>query len=383
MEACMNTVNEARDGRRTGMSMRQGSEKVGVMTRGVCAALFAAAFAMHAHGQVAPDYDFRWSTIAAPGNVAYHGPEQNGIQVEGRGSVDYVYRMSTLEVSSGQWLEFLNTFSGTATPPRLFDNGNPVFWGGGVDGNYNGPGRQFILHPSLPNAAQLPVGGISYHMGMLYSNWLHNGKSSNPESLIRGAYDTLLVPDVLEPPQSLYPTHMPGAMFWMPTLDEWIKAAHFDPNRYGENQAGWWTYRNKSEAPGVAGPPGVGTTSAGWEDPNDPLAGAWHIPLGAYPNVVSPWGLLDTSGGASEWTEEIAGYAPTDERWALGPPAGFGGVHFGQFERIYSGFPENVTGSPYAGLRIVSAVPSPTILSVAWASLLYVARRRPRKGSDV
>jgi Sulfatase-modifying factor enzyme 1 len=203
------------------------------------------------------------------------------------------------------------------------------------------------------------VSGVSFHMGMLYSNWLHHDQSTDPSVLSNGAYDMSKIPPGAQPNQKLYPTHEPGAKFWIPTMDEWIKAAHYDPNKFGPGQAGWWEYRNSSDEPGIPGPPGVGTSSGGWEDPKK-TGEEWNIPLGAYPNSQSPWGLLDTSGGTFEWTEEISNaYLPSSpERLLFGPAAGaFDLELFEWIGSAWSSVPQSF--SPNNGLRIASAIPSP------------------------
>lgn len=46
-------------------------------------------------------------TVGAPGNPAYAGPDP-GHNVGGRGSVGYEYRIGLTEVTTGQWMEFMN-----------------------------------------------------------------------------------------------------------------------------------------------------------------------------------------------------------------------------------------------------------------------------------
>ncbi len=327
---------------------------------------------------VPPNYGFDFVTIGAPGNTPYVGPATYGQLVVGRGRVDYLYRISATEVSTIQWMTFLNTFAGTGTPPPHFDPYAWAHWGAQPDPAYTGPGVQYRLR-NVPDAERLPVSGISYHMGMLFCNWLHNGKQLDPSSLISGAYDTTLVPLNPPPPgpnQLLFPTHLPGAKYWVPTLDEWVKAANYDPNRYGPGREGWWSYRNSSDQPGISGPPGIGTTSAGWEDPLVSF-GEWDIPLGAYPDSRSPWGLLDTSGGTDEWTEEISNPSlpHQTERYLFRPGAGnFGPLQFVEWiGAAYSG----VAFAREGGLRIASAVPGPTAsLVLVLAGALCGARHR-------
>lgn len=327
-----------------------------------------------------PDYDFQFSTIGAVGNAAVQSYDPNYQFVNGRGQVNYQYRMSKLEVTTGQWLEFLNTFPTASNPHQFWDKSGPVFWGAtqGANGLYT-------LRNDVPNAAMLPVGGITWRMAALYCNWLHSGKAASPDSLITGAYDsttwgfvgntTVFTDDA---------THLPGAQYWIPTLDEQLKAFQYDPNRYGTNQGGWWESRNMSDTAGTPGPPGQGTTSAGYRPDGEPFV-AWNITLGAYPQSVSPWGLLDTSGGGAEWNEER--YPPQPNDFGAGPTArGMYGAWAGDFDFEYHdlmwfvqsrGLKNSDTFDIYTSLRIASAVPSPTsLLPLVICTCMTASRRR-------
>jgi formylglycine-generating enzyme required for sulfatase activity len=160
-------------------------------------------------------------------------------------------------------------------------------------------------------------------------------------------------------------THLAGAKYWIPTLDEWLKAAYYDPNRYGHNVPGWWAATNRSDIQGISGLPGVGTTSAGLTLPG---AGEWTIPLGAYPQSLSPWGLLDTSGGAAEFTEE---WASVDRRLG-GAAAGLATISELISFPFLNDDPQGASG--FAGLRIAS-VPTPGTLMLP-CLLVLIPRRR-------
>ncbi len=323
-----------------------------------------------------PSYDFDFATVGAVNNAAFTATNPPNPLVVGRGSVAYEYRISKLETTTGQWLEFVNTFAHVAEPNPHWDPYGPSFWGAIDDLSFPGPRTRYTLR-GVANAAQLPVAGISWRMSALYCNWLHNGKQATTESLLTGAYDTStwgVMPGTNGRGITDAPTHMPGALFWIPTLDEQLKAMHYDPSRYGEGQGGWWLSKNMSDEAGTPGLPGVGTTSAGVVV-NDPPFGVWEIPLGAYTDSVSPWGLLDTSGGAQEYNEEIA-YAPyATERMTGGSYAGQSGTDF--FDSVYGfGFSINPgISSGLAGLRIAS-VPSCGALGFVIACGAVGLRRR-------
>ena len=242
-----------------------------------------------------PDYDFEWVTIGDPGNEPYQGEIFN--IGKNRGGVDYTYRMSKLETTSGQWLEFIRTAG-----PLLGDVG----WGEPKSFGYLrfGPGNYV---PWTPNPDMTPVQGIQWREAAMYANWLHNDKANTVEALMDGAYDVSTFGEDQFGVFTDQATHHPDAKFWIPTLDEWIKAVHYDPNKGGPGESGWWQYPTTSDTAPIEGPPGEGETSGYFGDwiVDGVEFPSFAIPLGAYPDVTSPWGLLDTSGGASEWTEEI------------------------------------------------------------------------------
>jgi len=103
----------------------------------------------------------------------------------------------------------------------------------------------------------------------------------------------------------------PDARYWIPNVDEWMKAAYYDPNRFGPGLSSWWDFPNKTDQPLFIGFPaesgeipiptqvarqGITGETNGSLD-NWPAKG---MSVGSYPWVQSPWGLRDVSGGLSE-----------------------------------------------------------------------------------
>jgi len=189
-------------------------------------------------------------------------------------------------------------------------------------------------------------------------------------------------------------THNPGAQYYLPSLDEWLKASHYDPNRFGQGQGGWWISSNSSNGPIPYGPPGVNVRIVPpppyGPDPNGPLAQAnagwafqfpgydpYSIPLGAYA-PTSPWGLYDVAGATSEWTEEIT-YANDVFPWHR-LMAGSAWISGGD-DRLYTyggDFP-SIALSNY-GFRIAAAIPAPSSCAVIGLLVFSSALRRKRQG---
>ncbi len=354
----------------------------------VAAVTYLAAFSGVAHARQAgggggggppPNYGIDFVTIGSPGNAPFNpvNPPSPIFDRGDRGAVGYEYRIGRTEITTGQWMNFINTFWTQGNfPGGLF--GLPSHWGATRDFSYTGPGRRYVLLDT-PDAAMRPVFGIGWRDAARFCNWLHNDQSPSLSAIQNGAYDTSTF---TAPPGG--PTfndqrrHHPDARFWIPTWDEWLKAAHYDPNRFGDNQEGWWLYPHASDTQPVPGPPGVGETSAGYRI--EPF-GHFEIPLGAYPRTISPWGLMDLSGGATEWTEETFEeiYGERSIRVTDGNLAGNSIAPEADLDWILRVSTDHPGNSSSASFRIASSVPPPSTWAcgvVLCVSLMY-RRRRP------
>ena len=304
-------------------------------------------------------------TIGAPGNPAYAGPDNNNL-VTGRGSVPYEFRIGRTEVTTAQWVEFYNAFYGRVPSINL-----PARWGAYQTGNPQSP----FGVVSAPGADMWPVSGVTWRTSAMFCNWLHNDKRTDLSAIQDGAYDIStfgytgtngnIFTDQRE--------HHPGARYWIPTVDEWLKGVYYDPNHGGTGIGGWWWNSvNGSNTPLIYGPPGQGQANAGFQPEDN---SHYRIPLMAYTGVKSPWGMMDAAGGTSEWLESV--YQPTAVPYRF-----VAGSHWGSTWRIgdpiYSlgaTFPSDV--SLNFGFRIAAAVPSSGPFAVM---MLVGARFLVRRG---
>lgn len=197
---------------------------------------------------------------------------------------------------------------------------------------------------------------------------LHKGKHASLES---GAYDTSTFGFRSDRSFTDQVTHSPGAKYWIPTLDEWMKAVYYDPNRSGLGLEGWWEYPNSSNTPLIPGRPGIGQTSAGLNFATLQMG----ISLGAYTDQQSPWGLMDASGGTTEWIEEPQFGPPFTRRGQMGSSiVNMTSLGLDRVGQIGSQSPETQGGR--SGLRLASAVPSPSGIVVVLAGVMTMRRRR-------
>lgn len=236
-----------------------------------------------------PDaFGVTWAEVGDPGNVPARAEDYALLQDStGRteiASVNYTFRISRTELTVAQQFEFAQAYT-RVFPSALGDYG----LGGyslGVDNGQWGLVPQFAPYAS----------NMSFIYAMRLCNWLQNGRVETPEAFETGAYNVAQF--------GVNALREPSAQFWIPSLDEWVKAMHYDPNRYGDGQGGYWLYPTMSDDVPVGGPPGTPGAQTG--------AGVWdrepgtEYPVGSYPDTMSPWGVWDGFGGYPEWLDEPA-----------------------------------------------------------------------------
>lgn len=214
---------------------------------------------------------------------------------------------------------------------------------------------------------------MSWEYAARYVNWLHNGKVNEAWAFDDGVYDTSTFTQNADGTYNHQLAHDPDARFWIPTQDEWMKAAYWDPNKHN-GEGGYWLFPNSSDTESIPGllPEDGGERNAG--DDGFPLD------VGSFPNVQSPWGLFDLAGGESEWSESLASNKRVQTRRLFGTRWGeytFGDPYFPN-DIIGSGRTSNVWSSSI-GLRLAAAVPSLGTFPIMSVGLFYFARRRRKR----
>jgi formylglycine-generating enzyme required for sulfatase activity len=321
-------------------------------------------------------------TIGDPGNPAWPGNGTPNDHVVGRGSVDYAYRIGRYEVTTSQFVDFFNAAFDRPQSDWLPNLIPPTHWGA-VSTTPHTPGG---LRWTVPAGNEmLPVGNIDWRMAAMYCNWLCNDKSTARSAFMNGAYDATTFGTS---PTGFTDqiTHNPGARYYIPTWDEWLKAAHWSPTN--PNHDGWYLYPNAGDNPLVYGPPGVlvnglpTQANGAWESIEFPGHDPFSIPLGAYPTVQSPWGLFDCAGATAEWTEEVVyvnGLFPAYRVSEGSPWASPGATGLADLVNDFGDdFPNASTAD--LGFRIAASIPSPSACAVG-ALVLSRLLCRARRGS--
>lgn len=323
---------------------------------GMCV-IMAVGLVVSARSQSLPPSDgFDFVTIGAAGNRPTI-PSEVPIEPTWKiGAVDYEYRITRTEVTTEQWYDFVVAYaphySGALNDP-LFTS--PwIFYQNG----------QFVIAPGMERVAA----GTTWRFAARYMNWLHNGRVSEAWAFESGVYDTSTFTKNPDGTYNDQAAHAPGAMYWIPTQDEWIKAMHYDPDRYGPGQEGYWRMPDGGDEVLISGWPWEGGETDGGIEPGV----SPDLPVGSYPWSVSPWGLLDGSGGEWEWVEDWAGGYP-EARYRLG--SNRWSIAYDWDDRIdtyRSGTPDH----GLIGFRVASPIPSPQVWVIMAIGFVMVSWKK-------
>ncbi|MAY73509.1 MAG: hypothetical protein CMJ31_02080 [Phycisphaerae bacterium] len=329
------------------------------------------------------DLGFEFVTIGDPGNRAYSLPSDRAGSltnfVDGRGSVSYAFRMSKSEINVGQWVSFANRF--TARSEELDDLLQPPVTSVATRNFLPGPGETYSVPAGLERA-QVP---LSAPQVMMYLNWLHNDRPSTVEHLLTGAYDVGSLDGAGGIVLNEKAVRQPGARFWIPTLDEYLKAAHYDPAKDGTDP-GWWDYAHTSDIAPTAGLPSSGDVARGLttEEIRGLTQGisAVHtgLPLMLYPDSVSPWGIHDLLGGRPELIDERnpfdrPSFAGDDFNFTVKASSDNALLFLSDVDRIEQ-FLSRSSSESNVNVHIVTLVPSPWSVAVGVVGVGMLGRRR-------
>ncbi|MGA0038371.1 MAG: formylglycine-generating enzyme family protein [Pirellulales bacterium] len=238
-----------------------------------------------------------WVTVGDPNNAA---------DTTGYGTVANAYRIGKYEVTIQQYTDFLNAVA-QSDPYSLYDpvmanNGNIAgISQSGTSGGFSysviGPVGTTPAGASSPG--NRPITFVSWFDAARFANWMQNGQGSGGTET--GAY-TLVGGQT----SGTAPAKNPGAQYYIPTENEWYKAAYY---KGGSTNAGYWDYATQSDTD-------PGNTIGGANQANY-FAGAYAVTgsgtyninqnyltdVGAFTSSLSAYGTFDQSGNVYEWND--------------------------------------------------------------------------------
>ena len=338
-----------------------------------------AALACLPFGSIASAEAIQWVTVGDPNNAA---------DTTNRGAVSDSFQIMKYEFTNQQYTNFLNSVdAGGINPNSVYnvDMGNDIR--GGI--SFTSGAASGSKYAVKSNMGDKPVNYVSWFDAARVSNWLMNGAGSSSDTE-DGAY-TLVGGQAT----GIAPAVNNGATFYIPTEDQWYKAAYY---KGGDTNAGYWDYATRSDtAPTKVNATIVGTGTsggvspvtsgnfanygdqAGWNDRNG------NVTTVGTNGVSSAYGAFDMNGNITEWNDLTGSVA--------GSRRGLRGGYWGSFNEVSlrSSFNQDTAASDESdvyGFRLASPASSPSsvpeidpnslgsVLALVLGSLGLLERRR-------
>ncbi len=311
----------------------------------------------------------QFATVGDPGNAA---------DATSFGSVPYVYSMGKYDVTAAQYCQFLNAVAmpgdsfglfnvNMANPPSL----GPSSVGCGISRTVSSGTYSYTVSPSDAN---FPVTFVSWGDAARFCNWLQNGQPIAPEgdgTTETGAYNV----DGMGTAQGFMQiARNPGARYFIPSENEWYKAAYYDSTLNG-GAGGYWSYSTRSNSTPSNTLSSTGTNSANYSNGSytDPIN--YLTPVGYFAGSPGPYGTYDMEGDVWDWNEAI-----------MANGRGFRGGSFYYYPfalpstyRNYVGFDPTIEYSDI-GFRVAS-VPEPGSIGLLLAGAIGLLAFAWRSGS--
>jgi formylglycine-generating enzyme len=235
----------------------------------------------------------------------------------GYGSVGFSYQIGTFEITNAQYAEFLNNVDPIGTSSLNYyivpmtNDAN-----GGINRDlFAANGTKYSVKPGRGNN---PVNNVNYYNCLRFINWLHNGQGNG--STEDGAYT--LLGGTPTPSNASSIIRNSGAKWWLPSENEWYKAAY---HKNDGTTANYWDYASATDAipysdqpPGTGAPVPANTANYynydvipnGYNDgyavtgsPSFSSSSNYFSNVGAYVSAMGPYGTFDQTGNANEWIE--------------------------------------------------------------------------------
>ncbi|MDA1200500.1 MAG: SUMF1/EgtB/PvdO family nonheme iron enzyme, partial [Planctomycetota bacterium] len=187
-----------------------------------------------------------WVTVGDAGNAA---------DTTTYGAVADAFQIMKFEWTNSQYVEFLNAVDPNGTNPNsVYNDSMGSNARGGV--NFDTNGSTGSKYAARANMGDKPVNYVSWFDAARVANWLQNGQGTG--STETGAYT------LNNATGGTVPAVNSGATYYIPTEDQWYKAAYYKGSKGSGMNAGYWDYATQRDtAPTAVTADATGIGSAG------------------------------------------------------------------------------------------------------------------------
>lgn len=278
------------------------------------------------------------------------------------GAVAYAYKISKNETTIAQYAEFLNAVAKTDSY-GLYSTSMITSYINGI--SRSGVSGSFTYSVAA-GSGNKPITYVSWFDAARFCNWLQNGQQTGAGAALTaesGAY-------TLNGATGGIINKNVGATVWIPTENEWYKAAYFDPTK-NAGAGGYWLHANQTNTLTTNT---VGAAGAANFDDGDYVGypAMALTDVGAYgTNSDSYYGTNDQAGNVMEWNDAVIS----------GSSRGLRGGDWIDAESIsrssfrYSGV--STSQDFFIGFRVASVPePSSLVLTIFTSGVILLRRRR-------
>ena len=169
------------------------------------------------------------------------GNAGNANDTTGFGAVSNSYNIGKYEVTLTEYTAFLNAVGAADTYSLYNANMATVLNSAGI--SRSGVSGSFSY--AVIGTGARPVTFVSWFDAARFANWMHNGQPTGLQTASTtedGAYS------LLGAVSGVGITKNPGAQFWIPSENEWYKAAYNQPAANGGDVDNYWLYPTRNNA---------------------------------------------------------------------------------------------------------------------------------------
>ena len=292
------------------------------------------------------------------------GNAGNANDTTGYGAVADTYKIAQNETTISQYAEFLNAVAKTDTYSLYNSNMTTSYINGIAQSGFSGS----FTYSVASGSGNKPITYVSWFDAARFTNWMHNGQTTgaqNASTTEDGAYTLNGAVSGVSVSKNV------GATVWIPSENEWYKAAYYDPNKGGAGVGGYWQQANQSNT--MAGNTiGVANSANYYDGDYVGYPGMALTDVGAYGlNSDSAYGTNDQAGNVWEWNDAVISGSSRGLR---------GGSWTNNENGLRASFRDNngpTGGLDNMGFRVAS-VPEPTclVLTMLASGVMLIRRKR-------
>ena len=301
------------------------------------------------------------STVGNPGNAA--DPATGSAY----GNVSYTFNIGTYDVTVTQYTAFLNAVAQTDTY-GLYNTYmgmdaqiGPCISRSGSAGSYS-----YVV---MGSSGDFPVTYVSWFDAARFCNWMQNGQPlthvEDATTTESGAYTLSGTMSGVSVTKNLL------AQWYIPSENEWYKAAYYDPS-LNSGLGGYWRYATRSNTvPGNSWALRTSANEANYMGGGYTTGGAPYLTaVGSFTNSASAYGTFDQAGEVYNWDDAVIGGSYRGIR---------GGLWNSGSSILTSSYRNNNNPTfedSYTGFRVANAPEPSSLMLIGLGGIILASARR-------